>query len=1210
MKSLWVMALLLITQSLAIDEQTYCVKLNNSETSKESCNCQEYVEWSAVTSDISRYFSSYTKICFSLGAFKLRTKLIISNITNITIIGIDSIRPTFIKCFNNSFLSISNSTFVKIQNLKLETCGANVQQYVEVQQAYTAFLLHNVKSLIIFKVAFMNSLGHSITGINLMESSTFKQVSVFYMNGNNVSKNRMGGIVLTFSDEITHYINNYGKQQNIFIEQCQIYYMQNVQAKTQGSQKTKSVFDSLAFGFDFKQQNYSVTIMMINTSVTNVTTNNGPLIFISYNSSNDSNVTILNSNFSRNNVTGYSLIKTTKNTGGCRPCRPITVFKITDCIFSHNNAQSIYVVTSYASHFLRQNFTMHINITLSVFANNNAINTFWKVGYETTLTYIPMTNVFIKQCIFTLNNGFNIEFYKTGNVTLIGNLFTNNVIVNKQQPKAMLKCGKTMLFNFEEYNEFSFNTANRILDSSNYMILRAIAVINITQNTAVTLTAIEYTTPALIYFSDNGNNQLCMFQFYPPTSKFSQKDNLYKFATDLFSIFFKDNRNYTSLVFGAQLNSCFWLNNTINFGDLTTGDVMRSILHFNDTHRQVVRRMVGTLCLCDNTTSVDCIKDRFEQILPGQTIPINLKQIPPYSNNTSIYYSIEQPLVEKLRDIKQCQVRPDQLKRLHSIDSSCIPLSSYSIYSNDSKQCYVPLKTTYPDDSLYIYYVDINGTCPFGFSLSNGSCECDAGLKKVFPTIKCDVNTQTINHVDESWIGLSADGNIIYVKYCAPTFCKMEPISMHLNSSDINSQCNYHRVGVACGQCPSELSAVFGSLRCKRCSNYWLLLIPAFMLAGLLLILLLFAIHLTIVDGKINGFILYANIIMVNEHALFSPSSNIAKVMSLLNLDLGIETCFYHGMTEYDKTWLQFVFPSYLLFIVAMLAFASRYSSSVERLTRRRVIPVIATIFLISYNKLLQAATKVLFSYTTVYSLSDNEKTTIWMWDTSISMFGIKFSILFIASLLLILVVLLPLNFFLLFTKLSLRIRFLAKYLKPYLDVFQAPFKDTCRYFPGMELALRWLSFAIGSRLLKSAYNRLAFNNSLIVIMLVYSCTFKPFKSPINNILYVSYLINVQCILILVMYSNLQITPTYFAVILLTLLFIALAEFLATVLYYLYVKRLQKIRYIRVFASKVKTFLSKCYYRFNVDNRLSPSIDSLMDDEQLREELLLVDPIQ
>ena len=31
-----------------------------------------------------------------------------------------------------------------------------------------------------------------------------------------------------------------------------------------------------------------------------------------------------------------------------------------------------------------------------------------------------------------------------------------------------------------------------------------------------------------------------------------------------------------------------------------------------------------------------------------------------------------------------------------------------------------------------------------------------------------------------------------------------------------------------------------------------------------------------------------------------------------LNLDFGIETCFYDGMDAYSKTWLQFVFPLYI----------------------------------------------------------------------------------------------------------------------------------------------------------------------------------------------------------------------------------------------------------------------------------------------------------
>ena len=342
------------------------------------------------------------------------------------------------------------------------------------------------------------------------------------------------------------------------------------------------------------------------------------------------------------------------------------------------------------------------------------------------------------------------------------------------------------------------------------------------------------------------------------------------------------------------------------------------------------------------------------------------------------------------------------------------------------------------------------------------------------------------------------------------------------------------------------------------------------MLAGLLLVLLLFTLNLTIVDGKINGFIFYVNVIILNIHGLLSSSSssNLVKAIALLNLDLGVETCFYHGMTEYDKTWLQFAFPSYLLFIVAMLAYASRYCSSVEKLTRRRVIPVIATIFLLSYSKLLLVTDKALRSYIILYGF-DNSKTTMWMWDTSVPLFGIKFSCLFIASLLLALVILLPIIFFLLFTKLPLRIRFLAKYIKPYLDVFQAPFKDRFYYFPGLELIVRWISFVIGSMFLTTAHERLAFDNCLCVFLLVYLCAFKPFKNLVNTILYISYVINMECIVILQIYSNLDITKTYYIVIFHILVITALAEFAVTVLYYLCINQLQKINKLKLLLTKV-----------------------------------------
>ena len=1200
MKALYVVVLFLVTQGFAFKEKIYCVKLNGSETSEASCSCQEYADWSAVISNSSQYFASYTKICFPSGNFALSTKLSIFNVTNISIIGYNSDKPTSISCFDNSSVFVSNVAFLKIQNFELKTCGRKVQKYIERRGAYSAFFLNNVRSATISNLVFKNSYGHSIIGNNLMGSTVLQQVSVVYVNDSSIaSRTLIGGIILIFSDEITKHNNGiiyHSQQQNILIEQCQVYYMNNMRQEKMPSNKLSKAVRSLALGFNFYQQNYAVSINIVKTNITNVQAQNGPLIYILYNSSNVSNVTLFKNYILHNIITEYGLIEINVGTRSSESCKSVKHFEVRNCRVSNNIAKSVYNIKQQSQPLCQ--IVMHIKTVLTTFAHNQAKDYFWMVSFKGSCKYVPTISILIKQCTFLFNSGFSIEFYKAGNVNLVGkNIFTNNVV---DQPKAILTCNKTVL-TFEEYSEFNFNTAFWILKLTNYMVLKGNAVINITQNSVVIPYALEGKSTALIYFESSNNDHLCKFQFLSKSN--SSQTVLYENLTDYFAIFFEDNTNYSSLIFGTQLNSCFWLKDAINFADLTTGDVMKSVLKFNKTSKQVIQRDVTTLCYCDNNNNEDCITDYFRTIFPGQMVPINLKQIPPYSN-TSIYS------IALFDDVEQCPMKPYQLNWLQSINSSCIPIK-YAVYSKsppESTRCYVSFKTTYPDDSLYIYYIDINEACPFGFSLIDGSCECDSRLKTAIPTITCDINTQTFSHSEGGWVGLSEQGDILYVRFCAPTFCIKESTNIHLNSPD--AQCNYNRGGIACGQCPPELSAAFGSLRCKRCTNQWLLLIFAFMLAGILLILLLFALNLTIADGKINGFIFYVNGIMANMHAVFLPSSDATKVISLLNLDLGIETCFYDGMTEYDKTWLQFVFPLYLLFIVAMLAFASRYFSVVEKLTRRRVIPVIATIFLLSYNKLLLVTTEVLFSYTTMYNLSDNENMTIWMWDTGITLFGVEFSILFIVSLLLILIVLFPLIFFLLFTRISLRIRFLAKYLKPYLDVFQGPFKDKCRYFPGLELICRWIVFAIGSRFLKSAHQRAALSNFICVFLLVYVGTFKPFKTLINTTLYISYVINLQFLIILELYFDFDITETYFTIILHVLLFIVIAEFVGTVLYYCYISQLQNIKCIKLLALKVNNGLFKCYHKFRVNHTLPPSSTSQGYYAQLQEEMLLANPLQ
>ena len=160
-------------------------------------------------------------------------------------------------------------------------------------------------------------------------------------------------------------------------------------------------------------------------------------------------------------------------------------------------------------------------------------------------------------------------------------------------------------------------------------------------------------------------------------------------------------------------------------------------------------------------------------------------------------------------------------------------------------------------------------------------------------------------------------------------------------------------------------SLVLGSSKCLQCSNLHIWLIIPFALAGVALVLLLLVCRLTVAAGTINGLIFYANIVTVNRAIFFPPNqTNILTVfIAWLNLDLGIETCFFDGMDEYVRSWLQFVFPLYVWTLVGLIIVSSEYSPRIARLFGSNPVAVLATLFLLSYSKLLRTIIAT-FSFT------------------------------------------------------------------------------------------------------------------------------------------------------------------------------------------------------------------------------------------------------
>jgi len=468
-----------------------------------------------------------------------------------------------------------------------------------------------------------------------------------------------------------------------------------------------------------------------------------------------------------------------------------------------------------------------------------------------------------------------------------------------------------------------------------------------------------------------------------------------------------------------------------------------------------------TLCYCVNNTDYDCNKELLDDpIYAGQTMKLSVYTKPSRFSTSTVITVLDNSnwLVPSACVISNIS----ELAHI-SKTGTCNTMLFTITFHEGYKWCELFLKATLGgSDKTDIYYIT-ESPCPAGFIKIDSMCQCYPFLTQF--GITCDINDQTILRPENTWILPIPQNNTFAFRVslnCPFHFCL--PYSSHLELSTPNSQCQFNRSGILCGHCQRGLSTVFSSFHCQQCSNIYLFLIVPITIAGLVLVLLLFNLNLTVTDGTINAFILYVNIISINTPIFFPQINEFTPTytfMSLANLDLGIQTCFYNGMDDYAKMWLQLAFPFYLTFIATLLIIASRYSTKIQRLTARRALPVLATLFLLSYTKVLHIVSSVLFSYSTVIHLPSKHTSLVWSIDANVSLIGTKFAILFIVCLVLFLF-LLSFNVLLLFTRPLSRFNFVTKF-KPILDAYQGSYKDKFYYWTGIQLVIRVIFYGISS---------------------------------------------------------------------------------------------------------------------------------------------------
>ena len=597
------------------------------------------------------------------------------------------------------------------------------------------------------------------------------------------------------------------------------------------------------------------------------------------------------------------------------------------------------------------------------------------------------------------------------------------------------------------------------------------------------------------------------------------------------------------------------------------------------------------VCLCDNDT-VDCSSmSNVKQVHSGEpfNVSIALVGLGGGVNSGSFIGTASSGLVisgasDNLIATKSCKtfVYTPKLQVAHS--------------NNDHFYTLDILNSIIPDGYLNITLSIL--PCPPGLVLdtTTRSCVCDGVLNQKMPGIKCNVSwmPHPIQYSENNWIGYYQPFNCtIAHSGCPFDYCISSNAKFSLNESDI--QCNYNRSGILCGQCKPGLSLMLGSNKCSQCSNDSLALIPVFAISGVLLVILLIALNLTVSVGSINGLLFYTNIVKLNESTFFPQGGIpvISQFLAWLNLDWGIETCFCDGLDSFWKAMLQYLFPVYLWFLVIVIIVACRHSFRVSRLCGHNAVPVLATLILMSYTKVLRTVTKSLMINTLECG---DTKWNVWNIDGNIPYLSGKHIVLFSISLVFLVTGLI-------YTGLVFSSQWLQRYsgkcckstrdpvvmLKPFIDAYTGPYKDKYRFWMGLGLIVHVLltvTFTFTSEK-SSIFN----NNFFIALSLILTGIIggRVYRNKYNTIIETSSHVNLFILALVAIPLSINDSDGKLSMAIIISVTLEMLTFLVIIIVHchLAMKALFKRRY-KIRKNNRRDYARKCMYGSTFDELPSP----------------------
>ena len=800
---------------------------------------------------------------------------------------------------------------------------------------------------------------------------------------------------------------------------------------------------------------------------------------------------------------------------------PLIVF---NSVFKSRNVKAVVAYKANAGavsvviHNPPQNKDFNVTVTLSnVTFSGNVIDTTGACMYANTYSN---NDSGLKPLIIVLENVIAYRNKQDGSSTSISKagMFT---MVNI---KALHVTGSNSRYYDNSGSVFELINANIILDGNMLFEenrgergavfkLYGSSTFHLNNGLRATFTNnIAHTKGGAIYTQDDIYNTIkqCTFQLSYPFQNTS--------VLNISMIFINNTAGLSgSSIFSTNLYNCY-MNESYYTGHQNKKDYFDTIFHFNSLKPNPlnISTSSNSHCICskDLTKCITCNNNElvFPNIIsvyPGQTLHIPMVAKDVVGNN--VYTTVSLALARtndnsgtmSLTPFSSWYISPHDENQV-LLESHQCTLVNFTLYKRNSNPKGINnavLVISSPDDSSLLKIKLNLLDCPLGFELNTdtSTCQCSPVIDKLGiagdyqPTCLIVSDNSylqyplaTITRVDSAaWAGLMNITNstnqttVFGVALTCHESCNLNQhyTTFLINGSDVliadsNNYLVNHlplcpptKTGPLCSTCTTvngiKYSVVFGSSQCKQCSNWWLLTLILYAVAGPLLIYLLFVLKLTLTTGTLNGIIFYAQTIGVidvksssSQHVVTSLYSLTRGFLLMLNFNLSFPLCFYNGMTELWKAGLSLLFPLYLLTIVVVLIILSRFSLRISNRIASSSIQVLVTVVHLSFISMFTAISNIVTSINIYTNDTSNPVLNVWYRDGTVEYGRGTHLILMVLIIVVVIPVLLSYLTIIAAGRPLMRVGKLREYIRPVYEAIHAPYQHNKEFFFTTRLLL------------------------------------------------------------------------------------------------------------------------------------------------------------